>query len=82
MLAGLADAPPIRVLVNNAGVHWNADIVDETGEGLARMLGVNVVGALLGTNAVVAPMSAAAGGGSIVTVCSVLSLFGGRGSAS
>jgi len=77
----VTDWPPIRVLVNNAGIHWNADVVDETGAGLARMLEVNVVGALLGTQAVVAPMSAA-GGGSIVNVCSVLGFLGGRGSSS
>lgn len=81
LVAELGDWPPIRVLVNNAGIHWNADVVDETGVGLARMLEVNVVGALLGTKAVTAPMSAA-GGGSVINVCSVLGLLGGRGSSS
>jgi 3alpha(or 20beta)-hydroxysteroid dehydrogenase len=81
MVAALDDWPPVRVLVNNAGVHWNADVVDETGAGLARMLEVNVVGPLLGMKAVEAPM-AAAGGGSIINVCSVLALVGGPGSSS
>jgi 3alpha(or 20beta)-hydroxysteroid dehydrogenase len=80
LLAAVADWPPIRVLVNNAGVHWNVDVVDESAEGLARMLQVNVVGPLLGTRAVAEPMSSA-GGGSVINVCSVLGLLGGRGSS-
>jgi 3alpha(or 20beta)-hydroxysteroid dehydrogenase len=80
-VAAVGDWPPIRVLVNNAGVHWNADVVAETGAGLARMLEVNVVGPLLGTRAVV-PAMTAAGGGSVINVCSVMGLLGGRGSSS
>ncbi|WP_326791611.1 SDR family oxidoreductase [Streptomyces sp. NBC_00841] len=72
--------PPLQVLVNNAGVHWQRGIESETPGDFARMLQVNLVGALLGTQAVTEPMRAA-GGGSIVNVCSVLALVGGRGAS-
>jgi len=79
-LAAVSDWPPVRVLVNNAGIHWNRDLVDETGPDMARMLEVNVIGAMLGMKAVTAPMTEA-GGGSIINVCSVLGTVGGRGSS-
>lgn len=81
MLGAVADWPPVRVLVNNAGIHWNRELVDETGADLTRMLQVNVVGAMLGMRVVAEPMFHA-GGGSIINVCSVLGLLGGRGSSS
>jgi 3alpha(or 20beta)-hydroxysteroid dehydrogenase len=80
-LAQIADWPPVTTLVNNAGIHWNKAIEDETAEGLARMLEVNVVGSVLGVQAVL-PGMRSAGGGSIVNVCSVLGMVGGRNSSS
>jgi 3alpha(or 20beta)-hydroxysteroid dehydrogenase len=71
------DWPPLRVLVNNAGVHWKRSLERESAADFARMLQINLVGAFLGIRCVVEPMRSA-GGGSIVNVCSVLSLLGGR----
>lgn len=76
-LTAVSDWPAVRVLINNAGIHWKKNLVDETADGFDRMLHVNVTGALLGMQAVVDPMRAS-GGGSIVNVCSVLGLLGGR----
>ena len=76
-LAAVADWPAVRVLVNNAGIHWKKNVLDEVVEDFDRMLHVNVSGALLGMQAVV-PAMQVAGGGSIVNVCSVLGLLGGR----
>jgi 3alpha(or 20beta)-hydroxysteroid dehydrogenase len=80
-LQALDDWPPVTVLVNNAGIHWNRPVESETAEGMARMLEVNVIGAMLGVRAVV-PAMREAGGGSIVNICSVLGMIGGRGSSS
>jgi 3alpha(or 20beta)-hydroxysteroid dehydrogenase len=79
-LAQISDWPPVSILINNAAVHWLRPIVDETAEGLVDMFNVNVVGALLGMQAVFEPMQRA-GGGSIINVCSVLGLLGGRNNA-
>lgn len=76
-MATVSDWPAVRILINNAGVHWKKSVVDEAAEDFERMLHVNVTGALLGMQAVVEPMRAN-GGGSIVNVCSVLGLLGGR----
>lgn len=72
------DWPAVAVLVNNAGIHWMRQLLDERPADMARMLDVNVIGAFLGIQAV-APRMAAAGRGSIVNVCSVLALLGGGG---
>ncbi|MGI5159152.1 glucose 1-dehydrogenase [Microbispora sp. CA-102843] len=79
-IESLTDWPPVRVLVNNAGIHWKRDLLSESAADMSTMLDVNVVGALLGMKAVTEAMTAA-GGGAIVNVCSVLALLGGRGSA-
>lgn len=79
-LAAVSDWAPVSVLVNNAAIHWTRPIVDETADDLARMFRVNVTGALLGMQAVVEPMKRA-GGGSIINICSVLALLGGRQNA-
>lgn len=81
LVADLAALPPVRVLVNNAGIHWNRSIVEETAERLELMLRVNVVGAHLGIRHLAAPMRAA-GGGSIINIGSVLAERGARNSAS
>lgn len=67
----LADDPPVRVLVNNAGVHWFRALVDEPAADLERMLSVNVVGPQLGIRHL-APLMRRAGGGSIVNICSIV----------
>jgi 3alpha(or 20beta)-hydroxysteroid dehydrogenase len=66
---------PIRVLVNNAAIHWLRPLVDETLDDFQRMLAVNLAGPFLGIKAVVEPM-AAAGGGSIINVSSIAGLTG------
>ena len=76
-VAAVSDWPAVRVLINNAGIHWKKNALEETADGFDRMLHVNVTGALLGMQAVV-PSMRGAGGGSIVNVCSVLGLLGGR----
>ncbi|MCB0996703.1 MAG: SDR family oxidoreductase [Acidimicrobiales bacterium] len=72
LAAGLG---PLRVLVNNAAIHWLAPIVDETVEGLRRILDVNLVGTFIGIRSVVDPMTAA-GGGSIINISSIAGLTG------
>lgn len=79
-LHAIDDWAPVTVLVNNAGIHWNRSVETETAEGMARMLEVNVIGAMLGVRAVV-PAMRQAGGGSIVNICSVLGMVGGRDSS-
>ena len=65
----------IDVLVNNAGIYWQKSIEAETADGFRRMLDVNLVGAFLGTQAVISPMRAA-GGGAIVNVSSTAGCSG------
>jgi len=76
-LEATAGWPPVTGLINNAGIHWANPVESETAEGMARMLQVNLVGAMLGVQAVL-PAMRAAGRGSVVNVCSVLALVGGR----
>ncbi len=77
-ISAVDDWPAVQVLVNNAGIHWARDLLDERHEDMARMLDVNVIGALLGIQAV-APEMSRAGSGSIINVCSVLGMLGGSG---
>jgi 3alpha(or 20beta)-hydroxysteroid dehydrogenase len=70
----------IDVLVNNAGIYWQKTIEDETADGFRRMLDVNLIGAFIGTQAVMGPMRAA-GGGAIVNVSSTAGLSGFPGHA-
>jgi len=69
---------PPSVLVNNAGVLAHQRIEDCEEADFRRVLDVNLIGAFLGTRAVIAPM-AAAGGGSIVNISSVAAFRGGDG---
>ncbi|KUP97925.1 SDR family NAD(P)-dependent oxidoreductase [Thermobifida cellulosilytica] len=71
--------PPLRVLVNNAAVHWNRSLLEETPEAFEQMLRINVLGTFLGIRAAAGPMRAA-GGGSIVNVSSVLGSTGSTAS--
>jgi len=81
LVADLDELPPVRVLVNNAGIHWSRPLVEEPAEELERMLRVNVVGCHLGIRHVAGPMRDA-GGGSIVNICSVLAQRGSPTSSS
>lgn len=81
LVGSLDDWPPLRTLVNNAGVHWFRPLEDEPAADLVRMLEVNVVGPQIGMRHVMEPMTRA-GGGSIINVCSVLAMLGSRNSSS
>lgn len=65
----------VDVLVNNAGIHGTSPLESESVDTLRAMFDVNVVGAFLGMQAVLAPMRAA-GRGSIVNVSSTAGLAG------
>jgi 3alpha(or 20beta)-hydroxysteroid dehydrogenase len=62
-------------LVNNAGVLWMGALEHTPVEQMERVLRVNLLGAMLGTKAVV-PALRAAGGGAIVNVTSIEALGG------
>jgi 3alpha(or 20beta)-hydroxysteroid dehydrogenase len=62
-------------LVNNAGVLWMGALEHTPVEQMERVLRVNLLGAMLGTKAVV-PALRAAGGGAIVNVTSIEALAG------
>ena len=62
-------------LVNNAAVLWMGAIEHTPVEQMERVLRVNLLGAMLGTKAVI-PALRAAGGGSIVNVTSIEALAG------
>lgn len=65
----------VNVLINNAGVYVAASLQDTNEELMNKHIRVNQVGTFLGMKAVTEPMKAA-GGGSIVNVCSILGLRG------
>jgi 3alpha(or 20beta)-hydroxysteroid dehydrogenase len=75
-----AEFGPLAVLVNNAGIIHSAAVTDETLEGFRRIVDVNLVGAFLGTRAVV-PSMTRAGGGAIINISSIAGLQGSRGLA-
>ena len=59
----------VDILVNNAAVYWTRPLVDEPIADFERLLRVNLIGALLGLQAVV-PAMQKRGGGSIVNISS------------
>jgi 3alpha(or 20beta)-hydroxysteroid dehydrogenase len=59
----------VDILVNNAAVYWTRPLTDEPIADFERLLRVNLIGALLGLQAVV-PAMQARGGGSIVNISS------------
>jgi 3alpha(or 20beta)-hydroxysteroid dehydrogenase len=67
-------APP-TVLVNNAAIHWARPIESSEPADVLRMWQINLLGPLLGIQAVV-PVMRAAGGGSIVNISSTAGLTG------
>jgi 3alpha(or 20beta)-hydroxysteroid dehydrogenase len=60
----------VDVLVNNAAIHWIRPLLDETADDLRRIMDVNLIGAVLGMQAVV-PAMQARGGGAIVYISSL-----------
>ncbi len=72
---------PLAALVNSAGITGNATgVADYSGAGLARLMAVNVTGAILCCREAVRRMSTARGGsgGAIVNVSSMAAAIGGR----
>ena len=70
----------LDMLVNNAAICASTPLVEQDPSAFEAMLRVNLTGPLLGMQAVVEPMRAA-GGGSIVNVCSQAGLQGLAGYA-
>lgn len=70
-----AELGPPTVLVNNAGIVEFTSLLEQPREAFQRLLDVNLVGPWLGIKTV-APAMAAAGGGSIVNICSTAALEG------
>jgi 3alpha(or 20beta)-hydroxysteroid dehydrogenase len=68
----------VTVLVNNAGVSGATPIEDLAEDTVARFLRINVVGVLLGMQAVISSMRSA-GGGSIINISSVAGLRAAQG---
>jgi NAD(P)-dependent dehydrogenase (short-subunit alcohol dehydrogenase family) len=76
------DLGPIRALVNNAGITGGFSRVDSVDAGaLARMLAVNVAGAIICSREAVRRMSTRSGGhgGAIVNISSLAARTGGAG---
>ncbi|TQR20532.1 glucose 1-dehydrogenase [Psychrobacillus vulpis] len=67
---------PVNVLVNNAGITMNKNILDITVEEYRRIVDINQVSAFLGMKTVAASMMKA-GGGSIVNISSMNGLVAG-----
>jgi 3-oxoacyl-[acyl-carrier protein] reductase len=79
-LAGLVEAGPIQVLVNNAGVHSDAPLPGMTGAQWREVLDVNLNGFFNVTQPLVLPMLQTRWG-RIVCVSSVAAVLGNRGQA-
>lgn len=60
----------LDVLVNNAAIHWIRPLLEESAHDIHRIMDVNLVGPVLGTQAVV-PAMERRGGGSIVNISSL-----------
>jgi 3alpha(or 20beta)-hydroxysteroid dehydrogenase len=65
----------VDILVNNAAVHWIRPVSQEDAADIRRILDVNLVGPMMGMQAV-APAMQARGGGSIVNISSLAGLTG------
>ncbi len=79
-LAAAARLGPLRGLVNNAGVHLAATVLETAPAEFERVMRVNVLGAFLGLR-LCAPAIAEAGGGAVVNMSSVAALRSPRGQA-
>lgn len=71
---------PLRVLVNNAAIHYRRAIELQTAADMLRLLEINLVGPMLGIQAA-APAITRAGGGAIVNVASIAAVRGFAGLA-
>jgi len=79
-LAGIVEAGPVQVLVNNAGVHSDAPMPGMTGAQWREVLDVNLTGFFNVTQPLLLPMLQARWG-RIVCVSSVAAVLGNRGQA-
>jgi 3-oxoacyl-[acyl-carrier protein] reductase len=79
-LAGIVEAGPVQVLVNNAGVHSDAPLPGMTGAQWREVLDVNLNGFFNVTQPLVLPMLQTRWG-RIVCVSSVAAVLGNRGQA-
>jgi 3alpha(or 20beta)-hydroxysteroid dehydrogenase len=70
----------LDILVNNAGTLYLAPVTDISTERLRKELDINLIGPLLGIQAVV-PTMREAGGGSIINIASIAGLRGGAQAA-
>jgi 3alpha(or 20beta)-hydroxysteroid dehydrogenase len=59
----------VDILINNAAIYWTRPLLEENTADFERLLRVNLIGAMLGIQAVV-PAMQARGGGSIVNIAS------------
>ncbi len=80
VLAGLVEAGPVQVLVNNAGVHRDAPLPGMTGAQWRAVLDVNLNGFFNVTQPLLLPMIQTHWG-RIVCVSSVAAVLGNRGQA-
>ncbi len=65
----------VDVLVNNAAVHWVRPLMEERVDDMRRLMDVNLMGAVLGMQAVV-PAMQSRGGGAIVNISSLAAQSG------
>ena len=79
-LAGIVEAGPVQVLVNNAGVHSDAPMPGMTGAQWREVLDVNLTGFFNVTQPLLLPMIQTRWG-RIVCVSSVAAVLGNRGQA-
>jgi len=80
VLAGIVEAGPVQVLVNNAGVHSDAPMPGMTGAQWREVLDVNLTGFFNVTQPLLLPMIQTRWG-RIVCVSSVAAVLGNRGQA-
>ena len=70
------DVSRIDILINNAGVTWNAPTLDQTLENWHRVIDTNLTGLFLLTRDVANELMIPKGGGTIVNISSILAFQG------
>ena len=70
---------PVRALINNAGVGFPSPVADAEIEAIRKMIGTNLLGAILCTREAIRRMSTKRGGqgGTIVHISSIAAVHGG-----